>query len=145
MLKEFREFIARGNVIDLAVGVIIGAAFNDIVKNLVDNVIMPPIGFLLSGLDFSHLERVLRPDNPLTKPDEAVAVRYGLFFNASLKFLIVAWVVFWLVKGMNAIRRWEAEQAGKPLTPPAPPPQERLLTEIRDLLKAERQGAPPKA
>jgi large conductance mechanosensitive channel len=141
ILSEFREFIARGNVVDLAVGVIIGAAFNDIVKTLVDQVAMPPVGLLLSGIDFANLQWVLKADNPLTKANEAVAIKYGLLINASLKFLIVAWVVFMLVKVVNAIRRFEAEQAGKPLNPPAPPPpQEALLMEIRDLLKAERKA-----
>src|ERR1700753_1772432 len=88
LLSEFREFIARGNVIDLAVGVIVGAAFNDIVKSLVDNVVMPPIGLLLSGIDFAHLEWVLRPDNPLTKANELVSIQYGLFINTLIKFLI---------------------------------------------------------
>ena len=139
VFSEFREFIARGNVVDLAVGVIVGAAFNDIVKNLVDNVVMPPIGLLLSGFDFSNLMWVLKADNPLTKADELVAIKYGAFINVTLKFLIVAWVVFWLVKGMNAVRRWEAREAEKPVDPPAPPPpQERLLMEIRDLLKAQQ-------
>src|SRR6185295_8527059 len=105
IFTEFREFIARGNVIDLAVGVILGAAFNDIVKTLVDQVVMPPIGLLLSGIDFSHLEWVLKPDNPATKADELVAIKYGMFINTSIKFLIVAWVVFLMVKGVNAIRR----------------------------------------
>ena len=136
---EFREFIARGNVIDLAVGVIVGAAFNDIVKSLVDNVVMPPIGLLLSGIDFAHLQWVLRPDDPLTKANELVAVQYGQFINTLIKFLIVAWVVFWLVKGMNAVRRWEAAQPA-PVPPPPPSPQEALLIEIRDLLKAERKA-----
>lgn len=131
---EFREFIARGNVIDLAVGVIVGAAFNDIVKSLVDNVVMPPIGLMLSGIDFAHLQWVLRPDDALTKANELVAVQYGLFINTLIKFLIVAWVVFLLVKGVNAIRRHDAESP--PKGPPAPPPQEALLIEIRDLLKA---------
>ena len=138
---EFREFIARGNVIDLAVGVIVGAAFNDIVKSLVDNVVMPPIGLLLSGIDFAHLQWVLRPDDPLTKANELVAVQYGLFINTLIKFLIVAWVVFLLVKGVNAIRRKDAENPNK--TPPAPAPQEALLIEIRDLLKAQQGAAPP--
>ncbi len=135
ILSEFREFIARGNVIDLAVGVIVGAAFNDIVKSLVDNVVMPPIGLLLSGIDFAHLEWVLRADNPLTKPDELVAIQYGLFINTLIKFLIVAWVVFLLVKGVNAVRRKDA--ATPPAEPPAPPPQELLLMEIRDALKKQ--------
>ncbi len=130
---EFREFIARGNVIDLAVGVIIGAAFNDIVKGLVDNVVMPPIGLLLSGVDFSQMKLVLKAADPAKKAAE-VAVQYGLFFNTLIKFLIVAWVVFLLVKGVNAIRRRDA--ASPPPVPPAPTPQELLLTEIRDLLKS---------
>ena len=141
IFTEFREFIARGNVIDLAVGVIVGAAFNDIVKSLVDDLVMPPIGMLLSGFDFANLQWVLKPDNPLTKADELVAIKYGHFFNISLKFVIVAWVVFMLVKGVNAVRRFEDEQAGKPMVPPKPPPpQEALLIEIRDLMKAERKG-----
>jgi large conductance mechanosensitive channel len=133
---EFREFIARGNVIDLAVGVIVGAAFNDIVKSLVDNVVMPPIGLLLSGIDFAHLQWMLRPDDPATKANELVAIQYGLFINTLIKFLIVAWVVFLLVKGVNAIRRRDA--AAPPAEKPAPPPQEALLMEIRDLLKARQ-------
>ncbi len=129
---EFREFIARGNVIDLAVGVIIGAAFNDIVKGLVDNVVMPPIGWLLSGVDFSQMKFVLKAADPAKKAAE-VAIQYGLFFNTIIRFLIVAWVVFLLVKGVNAIRRRDAAAPAK--EPPAPTPQELLLTEIRDLLK----------
>lgn len=133
ILSEFREFIARGNVIDLAVGVIVGAAFNDIVKSLVDNVVMPPIGLLLSGIDFAHLQWVLRADDPATKANELVAIQYGLFINTLIKFVIVAWVVFLLVKGVNAIRRREAATPTEEKS--APPPQEALLMEIRDLLK----------
>src|SRR5437899_1270683 len=136
ILGEFREFIARGNVIDLAVGVIVGAAFNDIVRGLVDNVVMPPIGLLLSGIDFAHLQWVLRADDPATKANELVAIQYGLFINTLIRFLIVAWVVFLLVKGVNAIRRKDA--ATPPQDKPAPPPQEALLMEIRDLLKARQ-------
>jgi large conductance mechanosensitive channel len=136
ILSEFREFIARGNVIDLAVGVIVGAAFNDIVKSLVDNVVMPPIGLALSGIDFAHLQWVLRPDDPATKANELVAIQYGLFINTLIRFLIVAWVVFLLVKGVNAIRRKDAQTP--PATPPAPGPQEALLMEIRDLLQAQQ-------
>jgi large conductance mechanosensitive channel len=137
MLSEFREFIARGNVIDLAVGVIIGAAFNDIVKSLVDQVVMPPIGLAMSGIDFAKLEWVLKPDNPATKANELVAIQYGLFLNTLIKFVIVAWVVFLLVKAVNVIRRREVEK-GPPATPAATP-QETLLTEIRDLLKAQAE------
>ena len=133
MVSEFREFIARGNVVDLAVGVIIGAAFNDIVKVLVDQVIMPPIGMLMSGVDFANLAIVLKPDDPLTKADELVAIKYGALFNAGLKFVIVAWVVFLIVKGVNAMRR--AEAAAPPEEKPAPTTQEVLLMEIRDALK----------
>ena len=140
IFSEFREFIARGNVIDLAVGVIIGAAFNDIVKSLVDQVVMPPIGLLLSGFDFAQLQWVLKADNPATKADELVAIKYGAFINTSIKFVIVAWVVFMLVKGVNAIRRFEARQP-PPVPPPPPAPQEALLIEIRDLLKAQAKKA----
>ena len=130
---EFREFISRGNVIDLAVGVIIGAAFNSIVKSLVDQVIMPPIGLLLSGVDFSHLEWIIRPDDPATKTVELVAIQYGAFINTCIQFLIVAFVVFLLVKGINAIRRTDAAD---PAPADAPTASEALLEEIRDLLKA---------
>ncbi|HKP78282.1 MAG TPA: large-conductance mechanosensitive channel protein MscL [Phenylobacterium sp.] len=134
IFSEFREFVARGNVVDLAVGVIVGAAFNDIVKVLVDQVVMPPIGLLTSGVDFAKLAIVLKPDDPATPASELVAIQYGALINAGIKFLIVAWVVFLLVKGVNALRRREAEKP--PQAPPAPTPQETLLAEIRDLLKA---------
>jgi large conductance mechanosensitive channel len=134
---EFREFISRGNVIDLAVGVIIGGAFSAIVKSLVEQVVMPPIGLLLSGVDFSHLEWVLRPDDPATRTVELVAIQYGAFLNTCIQFLIVAVVVFLLVKGINAIRRRDAAQ---PAPDPAPTATEALLIEIRDLL---RNGAAP--
>ena len=134
VFHEFREFIARGNVIDLAVGVIIGAAFNDIVKGLVDNIIMPPIGLVLSGLDFSTLQWVLKPDDPATKTSELVAIQYGAFINTCIKFVIVGWAVFMLVKLLNAIRRRQAVEAKPSATPT---PQEALLMEIRDLLKAQ--------
>ena len=108
MVTEFKEFISRGNVIDLAVGVIIGAAFNGIVKSLVDQVVMPPIGLITGGIDFSELEWVLRPENPATAEVEKVAVQYGAFLNTVIQFLIVAWVVFLLVKGINTLRRQQA-------------------------------------
>jgi large conductance mechanosensitive channel len=137
ILGEFREFIARGNVIDLAVGVILGAAFNDIVKSLVDQIVMPPVGLLLSGVDFSQLRWVL--NDHMAKGAEPVAIHYGAFLNTLIRFFIVAWVVFLLVKGVNIIRRREAE---RPATEkPAPPPQEALLTEIRDILKSRADAA----
>ena len=131
IFSEFREFIARGNVIDLAVGVIIGASFNKIVDSLVNQVVMPPIGLLTGGMDFSKLEWVLRADDPATKASELVAIQYGAFVNTLIQFLIVAWVIFLLVKGVNAMRR------AQPAEPEAPTPSEALLTEIRDLLKTK--------
>ncbi|WP_426043640.1 large-conductance mechanosensitive channel protein MscL [Caulobacter sp. DWR3-1-2] len=136
VVKDFREFISRGNVIDLAVGVIIGAAFNGIVKSLVDQVIMPPIGLLMGGLDFSKLEWVLKPENPATTVVEKVAIQYGAFINTVIQFVIVATVVFLLVKLVNKIRRADAEDPA-PEAPAAPTPEEKLLTEIRDLLAAK--------
>lgn len=137
IFSEFREFIARGNVIDLAVGVIVGAAFNNITKSLVDQVIMPPIGLLTGGVDFSDLQFVLRPDDAATKIDELVSIQYGAFLNTVIQFMIVAWVVFLLVKAVNSLRRTEDAKPAEP-APPAPPSAEQvLLTEIRDLLKAK--------
>jgi large conductance mechanosensitive channel len=132
ILKEFREFISRGNVVDLAVGVIIGAAFNSIVKSLVDQVVMPPIGLLTSGVDFAKLEWVLRPDDPATPKSELVAIQYGAFINTLIQFVIVAAVVFMLVKLINRLRRQEAEA---PVEPAAPTTSETLLMEIRDALR----------
>lgn len=133
IVSEFREFIARGNVIDLAVGVIIGGAFGAIITSLVDQVVMPPIGLLLSGVDFANLMYVLKPDDPATAASELVAIKYGLFINAVIKFLIVAWVVFLMVKGVNTLRRAPVA----PEAAPAPTPSEALLSEIRDLLKSK--------
>ncbi len=134
MLKDFKEFIMRGNVVDMAVGVIIGGAFGKIVTALVEDVIMPPIGLLTSGVDFSHMNLVLKADNPATKVDEMVAIQYGAFLNTVIQFMIVAWVVFLLVKGVNTLRRAQAAEA----PPPAPSAEETLLGEIRDLLKSGR-------
>ena len=135
LFQEFREFAVRGNVIDLAVGIIIGAAFNGIVKSLVDQVIMPPIGLAMGGLDFSELKWVLKPEDPTTEAIEEVAIQYGAFANTIVQFLIVAFVVFLLVKGINNMRRKQAEEPQA--VPPAPTPSETLLTEIRDLMKSK--------
>lgn len=132
VLSEFREFAVRGNVVDLAVGVIIGASFGKIVTSLVDDVIMPPVGLLLGNVDFSKLEWVLKPENPATEAVEKVAIGYGAFVNTLLQFLIVAFVVFLLVKAINRMRR---QEAASPEAPAAPTPTEALLTEIRDELK----------
>jgi len=130
---EFREFIARGNVVDLAVGVIIGAAFGKITTSLVEQVVMPPIGLVLGQVDFSRLEWVLRPEDPATAAVEKVAVQYGAFINTVVQFLIVAFAVFLLVKAVNSLRRKQAEAVAAPA---APTPTEALLTEIRDELRA---------
>lgn len=136
MIQEFKTFAVKGNVVDMAVGIIIGGAFGTIVKSLVADVIMPPVGLLLGGVDFANLFVVLGEGSfeTLAEATEAGAatINYGLFINNVISFLIVAFAVFLLVKGMNAARRKEEE---KPAAPPAPPAQEVLLAEIRDLLK----------
>jgi len=132
IVKEFKEFAVKGNVVDLAVGVIIGAAFGKIVSSLVTDVIMPPIGLLLGGIDFKDLKIHLKP--AVGKTPE-VAINYGVFINTAIDFLIVAFVIFLLVKGINALKRKEEEA---PSTPPAPSKEEVLLTEIRDLLAAKK-------
>ncbi len=137
LASEFRTFIARGNVIDLAVGVIIGAAFGKIVTSLVDQVIMPPIGLITGGIDFSALKWVLKPGDAAAKVPET-AIAYGAFLNTLIQFLIVAFVVFLLVKLVNTLRR---QEAAAPEQPPAPTPSETLLTDIRDLLA---RGAGPR-
>jgi large conductance mechanosensitive channel len=127
--KEFKEFISRGNVIDLAVGVIIGAAFGKIVTSMVDGIIMPPIGLFAGKVDFSQLKIVLQASDPAAKQAE-VAILYGNFLNTIVSFLIVAACVFLLVKVVNRLKR---EHEAQP--PAAPPRTEVLLEEIRDVLK----------
>lgn len=137
MLKEFQEFAVKGNVVDMAVGIIIGGAFGTIVKSLVDDVIMPPIGKLMGGIDFSdlfiNLTDIKYDSLAAAKEAGAPVIAYGSFINNVISFLIVAWAVFLLVKAMNTLKK-KAEEA--PAEPPAPPKQEVLLEEIRDLLKA---------
>lgn len=131
ILQEFKKFAMRGNVVDLAVGVVIGAAFGTIVNSLVGDVVMPLIGILTSGVDFSKATLVLKAaSEDGTVP--AVLLSYGKFLQATFNFIIIAFVIFMVVKGMNAMKRKEAEQ---PTLPPEPSAQEKLLTEIRDLLK----------
>jgi large conductance mechanosensitive channel len=131
MFKEFRDFAMRGNVVDLAVGVIIGAAFGTIVSSLVDDIIMPPVGMMLAGLDFSKLALTLKPAGIAADGSEtaAVVLGYGKFINALIKFTIVAWVLFMIVKAMNSVK------SKLDAVPPPPTPSETLLAEIRDLLK----------
>lgn len=137
MLKEFKDFAMRGNVVDMAVGIIIGAAFGTIVKSLVDDVIMPPIGMLLGNVDFSNLFIVLKegatagPYAALDAAKEAgaVTINYGQFINTIISFVIVAFAVFLVIRNINKLKK-EEEQA-----PAEPPKEEVLLTEIRDILK----------
>lgn len=129
ILKEFKEFAMRGNVVDLAVGLIIGAAFGKIVSSFVNDVIMPPIGLLMGGVDFSELAITLKPETVIGKGD-AVLLRYGVFINTIIDFVIVALAIFIVVKAMNAMKKKEAAAP-----PPAPPRTEVLLAEIRDVLK----------
>ncbi len=129
MLKEFREFTLRGNVVDMAVGIIIGGAFGTIVASLVKDVIMPPIGLLVGGVDFSDIKLPLKAAEA---GREAVTMNIGTFLNNVISFLIVAVAVFMLVKAVNEVRkRFETE---KPKEPAAPPPSEIYLKEIRDAL-----------
>lgn len=139
MLKEFKEFAVKGNVLDMAVGIIIGAAFGTVVKSLVSDVIMPPIGLVLGGVDFSNLFITLGGGGPyesLADAQEAGAatINYGVFVNEIISFLIVAFAVFMLVRSFNKLKKQEEE---KPAAPAEPPKEEVLLTEIRDLLKAQ--------
>jgi large conductance mechanosensitive channel len=130
-VAEFKQFALRGNVVDLAVGVVIGAAFGKIVTSLVDNIIMPPIGWLIGGIDFSDWKWVLKPADAVAKKAE-VAIQYGVFINVLIQFLIVAVAIFMVVKAINRLTR--REEAA-----PAPPAADVvLLTEIRDLLRSQQ-------
>jgi len=138
MISEFKDFISRGNVIDLAVGVIIGASFGKIITSLVEQVVMPPIGLLLGKVDFSNLKWVLAPEDPATEAIEEVAIQYGAFINTLIQFAIVAFVIFLMVKFVNRLRR---EKAAEPdPVPAAPTATEALLAEIRDELRARPRG-----
>ena len=128
MLQEFKKFAMRGNVVDMAVGIVIGTAFGAIVKSLVADVIMPPIGLLMSDIDFSEV--VI----PLTGGETPVTINIGMFINAVINFVIVAFAIFLVIKGMNRMQKKEEE---KPAAPPEPSSEEKLLTEIRDLLKQQ--------
>jgi len=130
-VAEFKKFALRGNVVDLAVGVVIGAAFGKIVTSLVENIIMPPIGWLIGGIDFSDYKWVLKPADAVAKKAE-VAIQYGIFINVLIQFLIVAIAIFVVVKAINRLTRREEE------APAAPAADVVLLTEIRDLLRSQQ-------
>jgi large conductance mechanosensitive channel len=141
MLKEFREFAVRGNVVELAIGVIIGAAFNNIVQSLVGDLFMPVVGAASGGLDFSNhfiaLSSKVTADSLVEAKKQGAVLAWGNFLTVTLNFLLVAWVMFLVVKGINRLRRLEASEPAK--TPPAPTREELLLTEIRDLLQGSRR------
>ena len=132
MMKEFKEFAVKGNVVDMAVGIIIGAAFGKIVSSFVKDVIMPPIGVLIGGVDFTELSITIQQAAGDTA---AVMVAYGRFIQTVIDFIIIAFAIFIAIKAMNAFKRKE-EAAPKP--PPEPSKEEVLLTEIRDLLRQSR-------
>ncbi|MBX3129953.1 MAG: large-conductance mechanosensitive channel protein MscL [Polyangiaceae bacterium] len=133
IVKEFKEFAVKGNVIDLAVGVIIGAAFGKIVSSFVADIVTPPLGALTGGVDFRDLELVIQQAEG---EKAAVALKYGTFLQATFDFLIVAVAIFFMVKMINRLKR---KEEAAPAAPPEPTEQEKLLAEIRDLLK-ERQS-----
>lgn len=136
-IKDFKEFAIKGNAVQLAVGVIIGSAFGKIVSSIVDDIIMPPLGWLIGGVDFTDL-KIKLPQN-LLNPDVQVTINYGNFIQATIVFIIVAFCVFLLVKGMAALSRSNKEEE-KPKAAPAPSKEEVLLTEIRDLLREQKGG-----
>lgn len=135
MLKEFKEFAVKGNVVDMGVGIVIGAAFTTIVKSFVSDIVNPIIGLFTGGVDFSNLFINLSDGTyeslAAAKEAGAATINYGLFLNAIISFLIVAWVLFLVVKGINEMKR---KEEAAPAEPPAPPKSEVLLEEIRDLL-----------
>jgi large conductance mechanosensitive channel len=129
MMKEFKEFAVKGNMIDMAVGIVIGSAFGKIIASLVTDVIMPPIGLLLGGVDFSNLAIVLKE---ATEAAEAVTLNYGVFISTLVDFIIIAFAIFMVIKGINSAKKKEEE---KPVEPPKPSEEVMLLKDIRDALK----------
>jgi large conductance mechanosensitive channel len=140
LAKEFKTFAMRGNVLDMAVGIIIGGAFGKIVSSFVADVIMPPIGILVGGVDFSDLKVVLKAPvlgeaGKIITP--GATLNYGMFINSVIDFVIIAFAIFMLIKAMNRLQKKEEEKAAEPAVAPEPSNEEKLLTEIRDLLKKE--------
>jgi len=129
MMSEFKSFAMRGNVVDMAVGIVIGGAFGKIVSSFVNDVLMPPVGMLIGGVDFNDLAIVLKA---ATEEAEAVTLKYGAFIQTLLDFVIIAFAIFMVVKVMNSMKKKEEE---KPAAPPKPSAEVELLTEIRDSLK----------
>jgi len=142
IIKEFKEFALKGNVIDMAVGIIIGAAFGKIVASMVNDVLMPPLGLLMGGVDFSDKQVVLKDAVVAdaaagVKAHPAVVLKYGVFINEIITFLIVAIAVFILIKAINTARK-KFEKQAEAVPPPGPTPDQKLLAEIRDAIKAQR-------
>ncbi|MBI1288113.1 MAG: large-conductance mechanosensitive channel protein MscL [Flavobacteriales bacterium] len=138
MLKEFKEFAMKGNVMDMAIGIIIGGAFGKIVASFVADVLMPPLGILIGGVNFKDLKIVLRDavlDAQGAETAAAVSINYGNFIQVTFDFIIIAFAIFLMVKAMNAAKKKEEAAPAAPPAPPAPTKEEILLTEIRDLLK----------
>jgi large conductance mechanosensitive channel len=138
IMSEFREFAVKGSVVDMAVGIVIGGAFGTIVKSLVNDIVMPPIGMILGGVDFSNIMTVLKGDGPYASPEVAkeagaVTINWGLFINSLISFLIVAWALFLVIKAINRLKAQSEEKKEEEATA-APPEDVLLLTEIRDLL-----------
>lgn len=134
MIKEFKEFAMKGNVVDLAVGVIIGGAFGKIVGSLVDDIIMPPIGYLTGGVDFSKLKIVIKAADEANKVAE-VAIKYGNFINILIQFIIIAFCIFLIIKSINTLKAKEEAAPAPPAAPTEPSSTDKLLMEIRDSLK----------
>lgn len=134
-INEFKEFAVKGNAVDMAVGVIIGDAFGKIVTSIVNDIIMPPIGWLIGGVKFTDLKCELPSIDLGLEKLEPVTINYGNFLQTMFDFVIIAFCVFMLVKGINKMARKKAEKPAAPPAPPAPSAEEKLLTEIRDLLK----------
>lgn len=137
-IKEFKDFAVKGNVVDMAVGIIIGGAFGKIVSSVVNDVIMPPIGLLMGGVNFTDLKLTMKAaqlDAVTGKTVEAVTLNYGKFLQTTVDFIIVAFAIFLMVKAMNALKK---KEAAKPAAPPAPTKEEMLLTDIRDILKSQK-------
>lgn len=138
-IQEFKTFAMKGNVVDMAVGIIIGGAFGKIVSSLVSDIIMPPIGLLIGGVKFDNLKIILKHahlDEATGKMTEVVSINYGNFIGATLDFLIIAFSIFLFIKMINSLKR---KQETVPAPPPAPSKEEELLTEIRDLLKTQKK------
>lgn len=135
ILKEFKAFAMRGNVVDMAVGIIIGGAFGKIIASLVNDVIMPPVGVLIGGVDFANLKLVLKQASvdAAGKEIPAVAVNYGSLVNTVVNFLIIAFAIFMVIKAINFAKK---KEEAAPAAPPAPSAEEKILTEIRDILSS---------